>query len=320
MMCVFLLAALVLSSGCLCDSGNDEQPDPRQCDSILSQKSKDICIKGISAALGNATLCETVADQDIRLWCYATALRDESYCNRMTKKYGTPTPDRDGCYTSVAGITKKRNICNKVENPDEIAECIKQADYVPEPERREQLLASVNSRCGNLTGEMKPGERDVHYDCIENLAVEEKSILVCDATNTLNRSLPPSMLFNQCIQNYADENNDTSVCEKASMPKDKGFCMALALDDWRECQKITCDFSCMIEGIETQKDLCTLWYATEIKDATICPQVMREDYRGICEDMILEFQAFDTRNNTLCAKIKDKQRRSHCEDNLKQFT
>jgi len=182
-----------------------------------------------------------------------------------------------------------------------------------------QVAGHLTERCGNLTGDVKPGERDLLYDCMENLAVEDKNIRICDKASTLNRTTPPQLLFHQCINNFAAKTKDTSVCEKTSMPKDRGFCKALALKDWTECQRITCDFSCNLEGIETQKDLCMLWYATEKKDTPVCGQIRREDYRMICEDMMFESQAYDARNITLCAKIRDTQRRAGCESQMKQF-
>lgn len=94
--------------------------------------------------------------------------------------------------------------------------------------------------------------------------------------------------YTDCVVNFAITSNNIEVCDRGSMPKDKGFCRAKLKGDWRECQKIECDFSCTYENIDTQKDLCTSWYAVEKKEISICENIKNTEYKDDCKKVIEE--------------------------------
>ncbi|MFH0860511.1 MAG: hypothetical protein V1921_04870 [Candidatus Altiarchaeota archaeon] len=90
--------------------------------------------------------------------------------------------------------------------------------------------------------------------------------------------------YEECIRNYAIATGDTSACDLTGMPKSRGFCKAKATKDWTECRKISCDFSCVMEKIETQQDLCIQWYAIENRNASLCNEIKSAAYnmKDIC--------------------------------------
>jgi hypothetical protein len=99
-----------------------------------------------------------------------------------------------------------------------------------------------------------------------------------------------SDITDTCITNYAAATGDTSACDKASMPKGKGFCKAKATKNWKECTFITCDLSCNMEGLDTQKDLCIQWYAIENFDSSLCGEIKTDAYREQCINILTQPQ------------------------------
>jgi len=91
-----------------------------------------------------------------------------------------------------------------------------------------------------------------------------------------------------CVTDFAIASNNIDVCERANMPKEKAFCRAKVSGDWRECQKIECDFSCVYEDEDTQKDLCTQWYAIAKRDISICENIKNIEYKDMCKKVIEE--------------------------------
>lgn len=123
-------------------------------------------------------------------------------------------------------------------------------------------------------------------DCVTNIAVKFSKVDMCgwsyrifNITNT-----------DDCIRNYAITTKDTSVCDLTGMPKSKGFCKAKVTNDWTECRKVTCDFSCTMEGLETQQDLCIQWYAIENRNASLCNEIKSTAYnmKEICLNLTTE--------------------------------
>lgn len=116
--------------------------------------------------------------------------------------------------------------------------------------------------------------------CVAKSGAERKDAYAC---NLLFR------LFNvtdsvECFTAYAAATGDISACDRAGMPKSRGFCRAKATKDWTECRSVSCDISCAMEGLETQQDLCIQWYAIENRNASLCNEIKSTvyDMKEIC--------------------------------------
>ncbi len=116
--------------------------------------------------------------------------------------------------------------------------------------------------------------------CVANIALESRSDYACDLLFKLFNVTD----YDGCIQEYVIITGDISVCDKCSMPKARGFCKAKATKDWTECRNISCDFSCTMENLDTQKDLCIQWYAIENGNASLCNEIKSTAYnmKEIC--------------------------------------
>jgi hypothetical protein len=133
---------------------------------------------------------------------------------------------------------------------------------------------AVVDRCSNQTDWGLAG-------CVAEVAKEQDDWKQCLSLPMLN--MQPGVC--ECITQFSVKAGNASLCEQCSMPKEKGYCMAMVTGDWTECQKIACDFSCSFEGEQTQKDLCTQWIAINKRNATICGQIQNEQYRDQCLDI-----------------------------------
>lgn len=149
----------------------------------------------------------------------------------------------------------------------------------PEEEQRQlqTQFPMVMERCGNLTEWELAG-------CVAKVANEQNDWEQCLILQRMNMS--PGVC--ECITQVSIKTRDLSLCQKCSMPKEKGYCRALVTDDWTECQKIVCDFSCSFESGQTQKDLCTQWVAIGKRNVTICSQIQNEQYRDQCLKIVEE--------------------------------
>jgi len=110
--------------------------------------------------------------------------------------------------------------------------------------------------------------------CAAKIGVEIENIYACDVL---------FKLFNvtnsdECVTEYAIITGNKSVCDNTGMPKSRGFCKAKVTKDWTECRKVSCDISCKMENLETQQDLCLLWYATENRNISLCNEIKSEAY------------------------------------------
>ncbi|MDD4353172.1 MAG: hypothetical protein PHN56_01805 [Candidatus Nanoarchaeia archaeon] len=123
--------------------------------------------------------------------------------------------------------------------------------------------------------------------CASNIAVNLSKVNLCDKLYPMFNDSGAG--YGECIMNYANITGNILACNKLSMPKSVGFCKAKVTNDYTECQKIVCDFSCTIENIEIQKDLCIQWYAIENKNSSLCDIIQSEAYnmKEICYNMTL---------------------------------
>ena len=158
----------------------------------------------------------------------------------------------------------------------------------------EGKIDAVRLACANVTNISTNANEDENRsyrssmaNCAADAAVSLNDPGICDmiyaAFNVPN-------LQDDCIMEYVYSTGDISACDKTSMPKVRGFCRAKATKDWTECVKITCDVSCSIEDLDTQKDLCTLWYATENGNVSLCEEVKSSNYKDICVNMLTQSQ------------------------------
>jgi len=156
--------------------------------------------------------------------------------------------------------------------------CVNSGKEQNETDHKAQVLADlqmkypeVAERCSNLTDWELAG-------CVAEIAKEKNDWQQCMSLPMLN--MEPGVC--ECLTQFSMKANDTSLCEKCSMPKEKGYCRAMVTGDWTECQRIVCDFSCSYESEQTQKDLCLQWVAINKYDSTICSQIQNEQYRDQC--------------------------------------
>jgi len=117
-------------------------------------------------------------------------------------------------------------------------------------------------------------------ECIAKVAVGFKDTYGC--TSSFLYFNLSAMSYDECIKDYAIITGDVSICDLTGMPKSRGFCKAKVTGDWAECRKVSCDVSCAMEGLETQKDLCIQWYAIEKRNASLCNEIKNTAYKDIC--------------------------------------
>ena len=147
----------------------------------------------------------------------------------------------------------------------------------PEEEQRQlqTQFPIVVERCGNLTEWELAG-------CVAKVANDQNDWEQCLSLPMMG--MGPGVC--ECVAQVALKTGNLSLCEKCSMPKEKGYCRALVTDDWTECQKIVCDFTCSLESEQTQKDLCTQWIAIIKQNTTVCGQILNEQYRNQCLEIV----------------------------------
>jgi len=138
---------------------------------------------------------------------------------------------------------------------------------------------AVVDRCSNLTDWALAR-------CVGDIAKEQNDWEQCMSLPIMG--MGPGVC--ECLTQFSIKSGNLSLCEKCSMPKEKGYCMAMVMNDWTECQKITCDFTCSMESEQTQKDLCTQWIGINKRNVTICGQIQDEQYRDQCLDLIEKSQ------------------------------
>jgi hypothetical protein len=126
------------------------------------------------------------------------------------------------------------------------------------------------------------------YDCTRDLAIAIRDPNVCFGLNSFFTSDISVFWVTDCRTDYAMKVGDAAMCDESSMPKGRGFCRAMVANDSSECMRITCDFSCTVESIEDQQDLCILWYGTAKADNSVCPMVRNEKYREQCLSIVNE--------------------------------
>ncbi len=156
--------------------------------------------------------------------------------------------------------------------------------------QRAELEKTIMDNCSHLMAEpivdIDGWSRESKIGkCAAKVGIELGSV---DACNTLFKLFNDTGVgFGECIINYAIITRDTSVCDNAGMPKSRGFCKAKVTGDWTECRKVSCDISCSMEKLETQQDLCILWYATENRNSTLCNEIKSTEYnmKEICLNM-----------------------------------
>jgi len=155
-----------------------------------------------------------------------------------------------------------------------------------ETERKAKLLddlqhqyPAVLGNCSNLTDWALAG-------CVGEVAKEQNDWKQCMSLPMIG--MGPGVC--ECLTQFSMKNGNLSLCEQCSMPKEKGYCRAMVTNDWTECQRITCDFTCSMESEQTQKDLCTQWMGINQRNVTICGQIQNEQYRNQCLDLIEKSQ------------------------------
>jgi len=154
-------------------------------------------------------------------------------------------------------------------------------------EQRAEFERIIINRCGNLTNEpvvdVDGWSRESKIGkCAANVGVEIGNIYACDILFKLFNDT--GVGSGECIINYAVITGNASICDHAGMPKSRGFCKAKVTKDWTECRKVSCDISCKMESLETQQDLCILWYATENRNVSLCNEIKSTAYnmKEIC--------------------------------------
>jgi hypothetical protein len=130
---------------------------------------------------------------------------------------------------------------------------------------------TVADRCSNQTDWALAG-------CVADVAKEKDDWKQCMSLPMLD--MGPGVC--ECLTQFSIKAKNTSLCDRCSMPKEKGYCLAMVTGDWTECQRIVCDFSCSFESEQTQKDLCTQWIALNLHNSTICGSIQSEQYRNQC--------------------------------------
>lgn len=152
-------------------------------------------------------------------------------------------------------------------------------------QRRAELENLVRDNCSSLLAEPlvdKDGwsRSGKLARCAAGVGAKQKDTFACNLIIKLFNSTD----LDECFTTYAILTGDTSACDKAGMPKSRGFCKAKATKDWTECRKVSCDASCAMESLETQQDLCVQWYAIENRNASLCNEIKSEAYgmKGIC--------------------------------------
>ena len=151
-----------------------------------------------------------------------------------------------------------------------------------ETERKAQIQMQLQTqypvvidRCSNQTSWGLAG-------CVAEVAKETNDWEQCLSLPMLG--MQPGVC--ECLTQFSIKTKNISLCERCSMPKEKGYCRAMVTGDWTECQRIACDFSCSFESEQTQKDLCTQWMALNQRNTTICGQIQSEQYRDQCLELI----------------------------------
>jgi len=142
-------------------------------------------------------------------------------------------------------------------------------------EQLQTRYPEVANRCSNMTDWALAG-------CVSDVAKEQNDWEQCMSLPLLG--MGPGVC--ECITQFSIKTGNLSLCEKCSMPKEKGYCRAMVTGDWTECQRIVCDFTCSFESEQTQKDLCTQWVALNRHDPAICNQIQNEQYRDQCQSII----------------------------------
>jgi hypothetical protein len=139
--------------------------------------------------------------------------------------------------------------------------------------------ANVTNISAGASGEENKSYRDRIISCVTDAAVSMRDPETC---GMIFRGFNIPNFQDVCTTAYAYATGDISACDNNSMPKARGFCRAKVSKDWTECTRITCDVSCAMEDLDTQKDFCVQWYAVENRNASLCEEVKASHYREIC--------------------------------------
>jgi len=167
---------------------------------------------------------------------------------------------------------------------------------VTQESRNAEKIGMIRLACANVTDisndaseEENRSYRSSMADCAAGAAIGSRDPGVCDmiyaAFNVPN-------IQDDCIALYAHSTGDISACDKASVPWVRGLCKAQATDDWTECTRITCDWTCAAtgSGLDTHKDLCILNFAFATGNASLCKELITDGYKERCAELPTQTQ------------------------------
>jgi hypothetical protein len=105
MRCLAFLAIIALASGCMCCGGFDDatavtseaiqKKDPNACSKLESDFWRISCCAGTGMQLNESAICDGVADQECKDYCYngvASSRNDKDICDKIQT-----TSIRNGC-------------------------------------------------------------------------------------------------------------------------------------------------------------------------------------------------------------------------------
>ena len=163
--------------------------------------------------------------------------------------------------------------------------------------RREERIDAIRIACANVTSisgaaseEENRSYRNNLTDCATSAAVSLRDPDTCGMEYAVfNVSVQDG-----CLDAYANSTGDISACDKASVPWVRGLCKAKATNDWTECTRIICDWTCQatMTDLNVHKDLCIFNFAWENRNASpsLCGELKNSEYRDTCVKILTKPQ------------------------------
>lgn len=307
---ILSIAALVLISGCITEdkvlpsypkhiSGNDTLTPLQICEKISNKESRYECFSEINeidkipdndlknyylAIKDNDTgLCKNIK-QELKLSCYDKLVDENDLINYINVSICEES-QWYGCYLRFARISGNISLCDKITQWPKL-----------EGEKEECYINTVEKTGDASVCELVSNENNRKDRCFGRVCVKTGNIDYCEKIR--------SQEFKDMYYGFlAEEQNDTSYCEKIEDSYDRGRCILYLKYPDREYIEHCAE----IENSEL-KSGCYSQLAINKSDALLCDKVIDRYERDYCYSSVAKSMG----NVSLCEKIRDNERKNFC--------
>lgn len=221
--------------------------------------------------------------------CYlgiAKKTGDESACDKMDGDL----PRRLLCYKEVARINENSEVCKKIDYDYFLNWCSKDInknyslctlhldwfDIYHSEEYRNWCLAVATgdlSKCDSIDGSVhSANDGNIKGNCYSEIAEDEDDSSVCEKIDWYNNSRM------NCYLDLSKLKRDTSLCDKLEEPIKNSCYLIVEMQEALEKG----DYSICERGDLEDKDNCYYQFAMEKKDISLCDRLSPEDESYYC--------------------------------------